>query len=144
MSVDFYPAIIENVGTPNECSAPALRCACCVVTDGYDCAACRAKLNMANENARDLLHYLGILDAIAEGTGGIAIRGDETCGRIQGALLATLCRNRMAMVNVEPERAERIEGRLITSGRSAGYLLRQTRSLLVIAMLARCGWVAWS
>lgn len=152
MGVDFYPAIIDNPGTANEHSRPAIRCACDLLVPTYEaanehgrvCPACEAKLNIANENACDLLAYLGILDAIADGSHGIRVSGTTSAGHIQADLLARLCRARLNMVNAEPERPAIQLGRVIISGREASYLPARARSLLAIAMLARGGWVVWS
>jgi hypothetical protein len=35
-------------------------------------------------------------------------------------------------------------GRLVTCGRSAGYLRERTEQLLVIARVAGAGWISWA
>lgn len=126
MSVDFYPALDATDGIK-----PALRCACSSTGLDYPCAACAARVNMSNVNACDMLVYLGL-----EPTPVGVVRADK---------LAELCRARLAMPNLEPERPTTTVGNLTTCGRDADYLPRQARALLVVATLARsCGWVAWS
>lgn len=100
MSIDFY------IATPNYV----------YVTD----------LNMANTNAADLLHWIG-LDA------------DLWSGRkVRASTLAPLCRRRLWDVkrNHDPELTGEEAPGVISCGRRAGYLRERTEELLKVCETA--------
>ncbi len=126
MSVTFYPATVDG--------GPLLRCAC-EVSEATPCVACLASLNVNNRNACDLLCYLGLGDMPASAM---------SYGSIDAIVLADLCRLRLAMAEAEAAIQPTQTGRLVSMGRSAGYLRARCRELLVVATLARGSRVAWS
>lgn len=123
MSASFFPA--------NSSGRALVRCTCeCENT----CPACQLTLNLNERNWRDLLAYLG-LEVAPSGT-------------IDAPRLAELCRARLAMVEAEAEIPEtdahrRGQCRVVTAGRSVGYLRERTGELLQIARAAGDAYVSW-
>lgn len=110
-----------------------MRCTC-ELDDDNTCPACQLTLNLNERNWRDLLAYLG-LDVVPLGT-------------IGAPRLADLCRARLAMVEAEAainatDEHKRGECRVVTAGRSAGYLRERTQVLLTIARAAGDAYVSW-
>lgn len=91
-----------------------------------------AWINLANQNAADLLVWLGL-------------PVDDLYGQISARELAVLCRRRLWLEprNVDPEVADEVCGRLHRFGRPVGYLRQRTAELLCLAELAGDGVNSW-
>src|SRR5262249_40429784 len=89
-------------------------------------------INLANQNAADLLAWLGL-------------PADELFGQIPARELAALCRRRLwpEARNADPEVPDVDRGRFYRFGRRAGYLRQRTMGLLHLAELADDGVISW-
>src|SRR5258708_144458 len=89
-------------------------------------------LNLANDNASELLEWLALPRVL--------------CGEFDAHELAVRCRRRLWDVarNHDPARAERVDGRLITCARGADYLRERTADLLRLAENAGAARIRWS
>ena len=89
-------------------------------------------LNLANDNAFELLEWLALPRV--------------PCGELDADDLAVRCRRRLWDVarNHDPARDERVDGRLITCARRAGYLRERTGDLLRLAENAGAARIRWS
>lgn len=122
MSVTFSPS--------NQDGSPMARCDC----DDMTCVACTSSLNVANDNAIDLLRWLGF-----------PVKGDsELYGSAPASDIEARCRRRLwpEARNEDPELpgyVERAPGAatLINCGRRPGYLREKTERLLAMATEAR-------
>lgn len=117
----------------------------------FSCEICRAELNVTNDNARELLAWLGV--------------SSDLCGHIKATELAVKCRRRLwpEARNYDPAippidtncgvtgmclcaegRNPVPHARVIYGGRGPGYLRDKTEVLLRIAELAGENLVAWA
>ncbi len=89
-------------------------------------------VNLANENAADLLEWLDLPRRL--------------WGNSEARELAARCRRRLWDVarNYDRERAPTVDGRFIHCGRRAGYLRERTAELLRLAERAGNGRIAWA
>ena len=89
-------------------------------------------INLANQNAADLLAWLGF-------------PSDDLYGQIPARELAALCRRRLwpEARNADPEVPDVARGRFYRFGRPAGYLRQRTMELLHLAELAGDGVISW-
>ena len=88
-------------------------------------------LNLANENAGDLLEWLALARVL--------------WGELDARELAARCRRRLWDVsrNYDPARAESVDGRVVVCGRFAGYLRERTADLLRLAERAGAARIRW-
>ena len=94
------------------------------------------EINLCNDNASDLLRWLGL--------------PDELLSEHPARDLAARCRRRMWPIqrNIDPPRKEYADGGdgqalLIRAGRREGYLRHQVERLLQVAQVAGEGMVSW-
>jgi hypothetical protein len=90
-------------------------------------------INLANQNAADLLLWLGL-------------PAEYLVGEVPARELAVRCRRRLwpEPRNVDPEIAPEFSGRFYSFGRPIGYLRQRTAELLHLAELAGDGVISWA
>lgn len=152
MSITFYASQFD---AERGYHAPMFRCDCAErwgadwdVADAsgaeypevYSCEHCRADVNLANGNARDLISWLGV--------------EFDYCGTVDARELAAKCRRRLwdESRNHDPavtgaERAElmgvELSSRVIICNRRPDYLRSTTERILALAEKAGENSVSW-